>query len=116
MPPRPQILDVELVPELQVCKDPAVVAPSDVVRKRAEVSVRVTDEGALLVDLMSGRCWKLNRLGADFFSQIESEKQVTAVCDVLTDRYDVAREVLERDILRLAQELLEAGLIDLTEK
>jgi hypothetical protein len=93
-----------------------VVAPSDVIRKRAEVSVRATNEGALLVDLMSGRCWKLNRLGADFFSQIESEQRLTTVCDVLTDRYDVTREVLERDILRLAQELLDAGLIDLTGK
>ncbi|HVZ85493.1 MAG TPA: PqqD family protein [Polyangia bacterium] len=85
---------------------------SDLVRKRAEITVRSTTTGALLIDLMSGRCWQLNRLGAEFLSEIETEKSLHDVFNLMENRYNVSREVLERDLLRLAQELLDAGLIE----
>ena len=85
---------------------------SHVFRKRPEVSVRQTPKGALLVDLATGRCWQLNRLGADFLAQIETERSLGDACEALGIRYDVAREVLERDLSRLTEELLGAALIE----
>ena len=101
-----------MVPAALTCKDLCVFDPSYLVRKRAEVTVRTTPTGALLVDLTTGQCWQLNRLGADFLLQLETEKSVQAVCDVLESRYDVSREVLQRDLARLTQELADAGLIE----
>jgi Coenzyme PQQ synthesis protein D (PqqD) len=87
--------------------------PTDVVRRRSDVTVRIIQSGgALLIDMTSGRCWQLNRLGADFLAQIDSEKALGQVCDTLGSRYDVPREVLERDLCRLAQELVDAGLVE----
>ncbi|HLK91579.1 MAG TPA: PqqD family protein [Polyangia bacterium] len=87
---------------------------SDVVRRRAEVTVRNTSNGALLIDLATGKCWQLNRIGADFIEAIETDRSLQAVCDALRDRYDVPPEVLERDLCRLSQELSDAGLIERT--
>jgi hypothetical protein len=89
---------------------------SDIIRKRAEVTVRDTASGALLIDLATGKCWQLNRIGADFLSQLDTEKALSDVCDVLEGRYDVSGDILRRDLLRLAQELLDGGLIERTGK
>jgi hypothetical protein len=89
---------------------------SDRVRRRPEVTVRTTDKGALLIDLTTGRCWQLNQLGAAFLLQIDAEKRLADVCSVLRDRYDVSQDVLERDLFRLARDLLDAGLIELGSK
>jgi len=101
-----------LVLAVAPCKDRGVSKLSDVVRKRAEVTVRSSPKGALLIDLTSGQCWQLNSLGADFLSQIDTERTLGDVCDLLGSRYAVSRDVLERDLVRLTQELLEAGLIE----
>ncbi len=85
---------------------------ADVVRRRAEVAVRPTPTGALLVDLATGRCWQLNRLGADFLKEIETAVSLAEVCAGLGSRYDVSLDVVQRDLIRLAQQLLEAGLIE----
>lgn len=85
---------------------------SYMLRKRAEVTVRSTPTGALLIDLTTGRCWQLNRMGADFLSQLDAEKSLEAICDALESRYAVSREVLQSDLVRLTQELSDAGLIE----
>jgi hypothetical protein len=85
---------------------------SCVIRKRPEVTVRKTPKGAVLVDLTTGRCWQLNRIGADFLSQLEAEMSLADACETLGSRYDVARDVLQGDLNRLAEDLLNAGLIE----
>jgi hypothetical protein len=85
----------------------------DVVRRRAEIAVRDTPTGALLIDLASGRCWQLNRLAADFLSRLEKEQSLASVCSALGGRYEVAPEILERDVLRITEEMSNAGLIEL---
>jgi hypothetical protein len=91
-----------------------VFDPSDVVRRHPEVILRTTPSGALLIDMMTGRCWQLNQLGADFLSQIDTGKAFRDVFDALGSRYDVSPDVLRRDLFRLAQELLDGGLIERT--
>jgi len=49
-------------------------------------------------------------------AQIEGDRSLHDVCDELERRYDVSREVLERDLSRLTQELSDAGLIESSER
>lgn len=83
-----------------------------VVHRRQDVALRTTPGGALLVDLGTGRCWQLNRVGAAMLSQLETPKALSAVRDTLRSSYSVSAETLEADLCRLAGELLEAGLIE----
>jgi hypothetical protein len=92
-----------------------VVPLSTVVHRRQDVAVRTTATGALLVDLGTGRCWQLNRVGAAFLSQLETPKALSLVFGSLQGRYSVPNDVLEADLCRLAGELLDAGLIERVE-
>jgi DNA-binding transcriptional ArsR family regulator len=89
---------------------------SDIFRKRPEVTFRSTPSGALLVDLNTGQCWQLNELGADFLSQVDPSKSIGELCDALGMRYTVSQATLRHDILRLTEQLSDAGLIERASK
>ena len=72
---------------------------------------RDTSDGAVLVDVVSGGCWELNRVGAALWSLLDGPKTLRSVCDTLRARYDVTGEILERDVLAIAGELSKAGLV-----
>jgi hypothetical protein len=76
--------------------------------------MRATQAGALLIDMATGRCWQLNRVGAAFLTEIDGSNILGDVLDTLGQRYKVERDVLERDLLNLTQQLLDAGLIERT--
>jgi hypothetical protein len=75
------------------------------------VEFRAVDEGGILVDLESGACFQLNRVGAALWKGLSRGDTVGAAIDSIRHRYAVASEVLEHDSLRLCDELLRAGLI-----
>lgn len=78
---------------------------------RPQVEARPFDGGALLVDLGSGACFELNSVGAEVWFLLDGQLSLAEVCRRLRPHYDVADEVLERDVSVLAQELLERGLL-----
>jgi len=79
--------------------------------RRADVMARETPDGAVLVDVVSGGCWELNGVGAALWALLEKPRTLRSVCEALRLRYDVAPEVLERDVLAIAGELSKAGLV-----
>ena len=78
---------------------------------QGHVEFRSVEEGGILVDLESGACFQLNRVGAQLWKRLSAGDTVGAAIDSLRQRYDVASEVLERDSLLLCDELLRVGLI-----
>jgi hypothetical protein len=83
----------------------------DNVSRRPDVLARETPDGAVLVDMTSGRAWELNRVGAALWSLLSAPTSLRHVCAVLGERYAVERTVLERDLTKLADDLIRAGLI-----
>jgi hypothetical protein len=79
--------------------------------KRADVMARETPEGAVLVDMLTGQCWELNRIGAALWSLLESPVSLQQVCDVLLARYKADAETVQRDVIALATDLAKAGLV-----
>ncbi len=88
-----------------------VVALDDTVSRRADVMARELPDGAVLVDMVSGRCWELNRVGAALWTLLESPTTLRGACDALSGRYDVELAVLQRDVLAVGDELIRAGLL-----
>lgn len=72
---------------------------------------RDTPDGAVLVDVVSGGCWELNGVGAACWSLLDKPTTLRSVCEALRTRYNVALEVLERDVLAIAGELSKSGLV-----
>jgi hypothetical protein len=89
-----------------------MVSLDDMVHRCPEVVARETPTGAILVDLADGDCFEVNRVGALFWASIESPRRLGEVCEALGSRFDVGRDILDRDLLKLVEELLRADLVE----
>ncbi len=86
----------------------------DIVSRRSGVEVRSLPKGALLVDMKTGECFRLNHIGAEVWEMLGPGTTLNAVCDTLVGRYPVERSVLETDVRGLVDSLSGAGLVDTT--
>ena len=76
-----------------------------------QVLAREVGTETVILHLESGTYFGLDPVGARMWQLFEAGKSLAEMCDVMVEEYDVAREVLERDVLALADELLEKRLI-----
>ena len=74
-------------------------------------TVSLTDGGAMIVDVKSGRCWQLNRVGADTWALLQKGSDVPTLVDAIVERYEVDRAEVEADIARILQDLTAQGLV-----
>jgi len=81
--------------------------------RRSDVMAKETSDGMVLVDVVSGGCWELNRVGAALWSLMDASTTLRAACEILRRRYDVAADVIERDVVALAEQLSSAGLVSI---
>jgi hypothetical protein len=78
---------------------------------KPDVAVREIDDGAVLVNMGSGACFELNRVGFEVWKALGSGATVGGVCQALDGRYPVAPEVLAADVRGLVEALVGAGLV-----
>lgn len=83
---------------------------SDKVTIPTHVMARQVGDETVILDLASGTYFGLDAVGARAWQLMSEDKSLREVCDVLFDEYEVSRENLEADILRLMQELSSKGL------
>ena len=74
------------------------------------VVTRAVSGDTMLLDLESGTYFGLDPIGSEIWQAIEDNKSLGEACDLLEQRYDVARPQLEQDVLTLAGQLAEKGL------
>jgi coenzyme PQQ synthesis protein D (PqqD) len=71
---------------------------------------RVGDE-VVLLDLDSGTYFGLDSVGGRMWDLLSGSATIGEAIETMLDEYEIDREVLERDVLRLVSELEEKGLI-----
>ncbi len=76
-----------------------------------QVMTRTVGDETVILDLATGTYFGLDPVGARIWELLSEGKTLAEVCDRMLDEYDVSREQLELDALRLAQELAEQGLV-----
>lgn len=81
-------------------------------KRRAGVEVRRSPEGAVLVDMNTGRAFRLNRVGAEIWSLLESPIQTDELCEQIAGRYGRPLEQIEGDVRALLDELARETLIE----
>ena len=79
-----------------------------------DVMFRHLDNEAVLLDLKSGTYFGLNEVGARAWHLIVERGSLARVLDVLIDEYDAEREIVERDLLALAAQLVARKLASVT--
>ena len=89
--------------------DSAILLPSVVVAVPDQVSCRLEDETVLL-ELNKGVYFGLNGVGSLIWEMIQRPQSVQTVCSAVLEKYEVDPETCRRDVLRLLEDLQEAGL------
>ena len=86
---------------------------SDKVIIPTQVMARTVGDETVILDLASGTYYGLNPMSARLWQLMSEGQPLAAICDTLLDEYEVTREALESDILRLTEELRAKGLVSL---
>ena len=86
---------------------------SDKVSIPPQVMARTVGDETVILDLASGTYFGLDPVGARIWELMGEGKTLAEICEQMLDEYEVSRDDLERDVLRLAQELTDQGLVGL---
>ena len=86
---------------------------SDKVTIPSHVMPRAVGEETVILDLANGTYFGLDPVGARIFELLQSDIALSAVCDGMLAEFDVSRENIERDVLALAQQLLDKQLVSI---
>ena len=86
---------------------------SDKVSIPPQVMARTVGDETVILDLASGTYFGLDPVGARIWELMGEGKALGQICEQMLDEYEVSRDDLQRDVLRLAQELTDQGLVGL---
>lgn len=94
--------------------EPTLSRDSIVCRSQDQVSSDVQGEIAIM-SIDKGNYYMLNEVGARFWHLVEQPTQIGEVCDRLLSEYETDAEQCEREVLRLARELVEQDLLEVVD-
>jgi hypothetical protein len=87
------------------------VTLQDSVRIPDEVATRKVGEETILLDLNTGIYFGLDAVGSRFVELLENNGEIAAAYRVMLQEFEVTSEVLETDLLRLAEEMCARRLL-----
>ena len=67
---------------------------------------------AAILNTVTGVYYGLNPIGTLVWKSLEGGTIVNAICDTITDSYEVDRSTCEADVIEVLQAMLDAGLIE----
>ena len=85
---------------------------NDTITIPAQVMARQVDEETVILDLASGTYFGLDPVGARIWQLMSEGKTLAEVCAAMLAEYEVSQADIERDVLRLAEELRSKQLIN----
>lgn len=88
------------------------VTLNDSVKIAREVVFQKVGEEIVLLNLETGFYYGLNPVGSRVWELLAEEGSLRAVFEKLEKEYEVAPEDFQQDILRLVQELMAKGLVE----
>lgn len=72
---------------------------------------RVVAGEALVIHLSSGDYYSLDSVGSRIWESIDGTRTVGDLADLIVDEYDVDRDQVVADVLRLVEQLADEGLL-----
>ena len=88
---------------------------SMVVVSQDQVSCDLSGESAIL-NLKAGVYYGLNEVGTRIWKLIQEPRRVSEIWDVILEEYEVEPDRCEDDTVELLQELMENGLVEVTDE
>lgn len=84
---------------------------SEKMRVPEDVLAKVVGDETVMLDLANGTYFGLDPVGTRVWELLGDGKTLAEVCAIMMNEFDVSRQVLENDVLRLAEDLASRGLI-----
>ena len=81
---------------------------------RAEVSAKILDGEAIIINVSNGMYYSMEGTGAFLWSELECGPTVSDLATSITSRFDVPEEQAVQDVRHLLESLLEEHLIEET--
>jgi len=75
------------------------------------VVAQETDDGAILMDMASGDCFELNRIGAEIWSRLGKGESPSQLVANVAASYGLPAATVESDVRTLLEELTRSGLL-----
>ncbi len=79
--------------------------------RHPEASYQEVGEEAIIINLSTGDYYSLNDTGTVFWDLLDGERTIADCAQMIAAEYDVELEVVEADLLELAAEFEQEGLI-----
>ena len=87
----------------------------DVLDIPPHVIARQVGDETVLLDLNRGTYFGLDPIGARIWELICQNLTLAAISDVIVEEYNVSREIIEKDLLKLAEDLAAQKLVQVRE-
>ena len=81
--------------------------------KGNKTASRVVDDEALVFHSKAGEVRVLNKVGTTIWELIDGKRSIIKIAQELSDKYDVAADIAEKDACDFIDTLLDLGLIKL---
>ena len=88
---------------------------SDRVTVPDDVLISNLQDESVILNLDSERYYGLDDVGTRFLSILMTSESIEAAYDRLREEYEVDPQVLRKDLLALAEKLIEQGLIEISQ-
>lgn len=91
----------------KLCSETIVVASKD------QVSCDLGDEAAIL-GMKNSVYYGLDPVGARIWRLLQRPRSIGEICEAIVGEYDVTAERFEGDLIKLLQQMLQEGLVELS--
>lgn len=92
---------------LNLCSQTIIVASRD------QVSCDLGEEAAIL-GMKNSAYYGLNPVGARVWWMLQRPRSIGEICEAIVSEYDVSADRCEEDLVKLLQQLLQEGLVELS--
>lgn len=83
-------------------------------QRRADVRFRMIDSQGVIICQESGEAIVVSDVGARILELMNAELSLVDIVDTLSGEYEVARKTLEEDAVTFTDELVDCGVIELS--
>jgi hypothetical protein len=81
-------------------------------RRCSNVEARQLAEGSVIVDMRTGQCYRLNRVGAEIWSLLDRPLAIPEICASIADRYQRSLTAIEPEITAMIEHLAREKLVE----
>jgi len=92
----------------------AILTPTSVVVRSGGLIESEVDKEIVALNIESGTCYGLNGVGSVIWKLLATPVRVEEICTKLVAEYQVDRDVCERDVMDLLEELRAEKLVTVT--